>query len=342
MSTHPALEGVKSAWDKGEAYFSYVLEGDDLKDYFRNLNNAPDYPVEFDLNNLPETIYHRSIPFTDGVLFAFTGSPLPEDIINTLERFAAVFGQTYTRYLDLRKAEEGARESRIEAALERVRAKALAMHSSEDLRETITTIFEELKNLAVKPLRLGLGLLNPDKPEGKIVTSRIGENDEIIEVSGDFELVGDPVLEGVYDHFKKQVDYYPILEGDEISSYYAALTKAVDVQGYGTDTKHYGCFLFFKEGGLYAWAAEPHSEEQIGILKKFSRVVEITYRRYNDLVESEAREKEAVKQASLDRVRAEIASMRTDHPGRAFLPLWCLYSRRKGKEGPFVPFEPRR
>jgi signal transduction histidine kinase len=39
--------------------------------------------------------------------------------------------------------------------------------------------------------------------------------------------------------------------------------------------------------------------------------LEIAYRRYNDLIESEAREKEAVKQASLDRVRAEIASMRS-------------------------------
>ncbi|MDX1332439.1 MAG: ATP-binding protein, partial [Robiginitalea sp.] len=122
---------------------------------------------------------------------------------------------------------------------------------------------------------------------------------------------GHPVLDEVYHHFRKQLDYFPVLEGNEINSYYAALTESVDVQGFGTDERHYGCFLFFKEGGLYAWAAEPHSEEQISILKKFSRVVEITYRRYNDLVESEAREKEAVKQASLDRVRAEISSMRT-------------------------------
>ena len=321
MSRHPLLQGVKRTWSNGDPYFTYVLKGEDLKAYFHNLNEAPEYPAEFDLNKLPETVNHRSIPFRDGVFFAFTESPLPQDIIHTLERFAAVFGQTYTRYLDLERAEKQARESQIEAALERVRAKALAMHSSADLRQTITTLFEELKNLDVKPLRLGLGLLNPDKPEGEIVTSRIGENNEIIEVSGAFELVGDPILERVYDHFKKQLDYFPILEGDEITSYYAALTKSVDVEGYGTDTKHYGCFLFFPEGGLYAWAAEPHSEAQIEILKKFSRVVEITYRRYNDLIESEAREKEAVKQASLDRVRAEIASMRTTQDLERITPL---------------------
>jgi signal transduction histidine kinase len=164
-------------------------------------------------------------------------------------------------------------------------------------------------------------LLNPDKPEGKIVTSRINENEQILEVGGEFELVGHPILEGVYGHWKKQMDYFPILEGEEINAYYAALTRSVDVQGYGTDERHYGCFLFFREGGLYAWAAEPHSEEQISILKRFSRVLEIAYRRYSDLVESEAREKEAIKQASLDRVRAEIASMRTTEDLERITPL---------------------
>jgi signal transduction histidine kinase len=321
MTQHPLLAGAKRAWSEQVPLFTYTLEGKAVKDYFKVLNDDPGGPLEFDLDALPETIHHKSHVFGDGLLYTFTETPLPQDITSILERFAAVFGQTYTRYLDLERAEKQARESQIEAALERVRAKALAMHSSADLRQTITTIFEELKNLNVKPLRLGLGLLNPDKPEGEIVTSRIGEKDEIIEVSGAFELVGDPILEEVYDHFKKQLDYFPILEGDEITSYYAALTRSVDVEGYGTDTKHYGCFLFFPEGGLYAWAAEPHSEAQIEILKKFSRVVEITYRRYNDLIESEAREKEAVKQASLDRVRAEIASMRTTEDLERITPL---------------------
>jgi signal transduction histidine kinase len=321
MSSNPMLAGLQKKWSEGESLYEYVLEGEDKMRYFKAINEAPDYPVKVDLDTLPPTVYHYSFLFPQGTLFVFAESPLEEEIRNIFTRFSSVFGQTYTRYLDLERAEKQARESQIEAALERVRAKALAMHSSEDLRQTITTIFEELKNLNVKPLRLGLGLLKPDKPEGEIVTSRIGENDEIIEVSGEFELVGDPILEGVYDHFKKQLDYYPILEGDEINSYYAALTKSVDVEGYGTDTKHYGCFLFFPEGGLYAWAAQPHSEAQIEILKKFSRVVEITYRRYNDLIESEAREKEAVKQASLDRVRAEIASMRTTEDLERITPL---------------------
>src|SRR6187551_2576567 len=46
------------------------------------------------------------------------------------KRFGKVFEQTYTRFLDLQKAQTQAREARIETALERIRARALAMHNS--------------------------------------------------------------------------------------------------------------------------------------------------------------------------------------------------------------------
>ncbi len=38
-------------------------------------------------------------------------------------RFAKVFEQTYTRFLDLKKAEAQAREAQIETALEKVRSR---------------------------------------------------------------------------------------------------------------------------------------------------------------------------------------------------------------------------
>ena len=52
---------------------------------------------------------------------------LSQETIQLLERFAGVFDLTYTRFLDLQKAEAQAREAQIEVALERVRARAMAM-----------------------------------------------------------------------------------------------------------------------------------------------------------------------------------------------------------------------
>jgi signal transduction histidine kinase len=319
-----AHESLYEGWKKGESYRTVTLQDEVLQEHYDWLMNIPisrKIFEEMEGSGIPRPNWQRlhAAYFKTGYLVIITEVPCEAEEI--FKRFAQVFDLTYTRFLDLQKAENQARESQIEASLERVRAKALAMHNSEDLRQTITAIFEELKGLNIKTIRLGLGLVNPDSPEGEIVTSRIDEKDHIIEVSGKFRLEGHPVLDSVYGHFKQQQDYFPILEGEEINSYYAALQGYVNVQGQGTDTKHFGCFLYFKEGCLYAWSAEPHSEGQIGILKKFSRVVEITYRRYKDLLESEYREKEAVKQASLDRVRAEIASMRTAEDLERITPL---------------------
>jgi hypothetical protein len=56
-----------------------------------------------------------------GALQSLGAEPLSEENANILQRFAKVFEQTYTRFLDLQKAEVQAREAQIEAALERVR-----------------------------------------------------------------------------------------------------------------------------------------------------------------------------------------------------------------------------
>ena len=71
----------------------------------------------------------------------------PEETIDILQRFASVFDLTYTRFLDLKKAEAQARESQIEASLEKIRSRSLAMHNAEELGEVISVIVEKLKEL---------------------------------------------------------------------------------------------------------------------------------------------------------------------------------------------------
>jgi hypothetical protein len=59
---------------------------------------------------------------------------LTNETLKIFKRFAAVFGQTYTRFLDLQNAEVLAREAEIELALERVRARTMAMQHSDELK----------------------------------------------------------------------------------------------------------------------------------------------------------------------------------------------------------------
>ena len=56
----------------------------------------------------------------------------------------------YRRFEDLKKAEEQTREAQIEAALERVRARSMAMHKSEEMADVISLINQQMLDLGVE------------------------------------------------------------------------------------------------------------------------------------------------------------------------------------------------
>ena len=93
-----------------------------------------------------------------------TPKHFPKNMQN-LRRFAKVFDQTYTRFLDLQKAEAQAREAQIEAALEKVRAKVMAMNSSDDLNETSLVFGEQLRKLGIDWQFSYFWLIEEDKDE---------------------------------------------------------------------------------------------------------------------------------------------------------------------------------
>ena len=46
MSSHPLLKSAREAWKAQIPLHKYVLEGEDLLDYYQMLNNAPDYKIQ--------------------------------------------------------------------------------------------------------------------------------------------------------------------------------------------------------------------------------------------------------------------------------------------------------
>ena len=96
--------------------------------------------------------YARSVAITKSIMLIvsnYAGRPFSDEQNNIIRRFAVVFEQSYTRFLDLQKAEAQAKEARIETALERVRSKTMAMHHSEELKEVIAVTFEQIKSLDI-------------------------------------------------------------------------------------------------------------------------------------------------------------------------------------------------
>src|SRR4249920_2700895 len=130
----------------------------------------------------------------------------------------------------------------------------MAMHSSEDLAATITVFFNELKLLGVNQIRCGVGLVDEASHIGHLTTTITTEQGESKQVSGDLLLANHPVLAGIYDNWRLQQEYHPVLKGAEIKNYYEVVSPQIIVGDFHEDEIQYGYFFFFKEGAVYSWS----------------------------------------------------------------------------------------
>ncbi len=324
LNMHPLIDGFYRSWKKKKEIFTYTLKGDDIVSYYKAINKSKYYPTSFNLSKLPEQEVHTDFYFADGAIFSFSPTPIDDESASIFKRFAKVFGQTYRRYLDLQKAESSARESHIEAALERVRGKAMAMHSSNDLSIAANTVFTELKLLGLESFRSGVGLLNKNnrKCTAYITTSAHGKDS--LDLAGEIQMAGHESYEKQYQAWLKNEMYVAILEGNEMDKYYSTFVKNFSIVESTKNEKHekeFGYYLPFSEGLMYSWSTRAYTEDEINILTRFKTIIDLTFRRYIELQKAEANALEALRSASLDRVRAEIASMRNTADLEKITPL---------------------
>ncbi len=263
-----------------------------------------------------------------GCISAGTVEPLEGDYFDILVRFAKVFDQTYTRFNDLKQAEAQAHEARIEAALERVRGRAMAMHSSDELREVVAVIFEQLQQLDFGLYQLGILIFNDSMTE--ITWWSAGRSQIVLPKSYHIPVPDHPLTNMVREGIRNGNDYLVFeVEGDmkkqwdhflfhetELKHMPDAVKK--EMQSGETVTLSQA---FITNGVLDAAGPAPLPDDKADILKRFARVLDLAYTRVEDLQKAEARTKEAIQSASLDRVRAEIASMRTAADLNRITPL---------------------
>ena len=264
--------------------------------------------------------------FQYGYLIFITYQPIPESF-HIFKRFAKVFEQSYTRFLDLKKAEAQAREAQVEAALERVRAQTMAMQSSHDIGASVTSLFESLIDLGIsEKVRCGIGILNYDDTNMDLWTASSSPESEVILNTGQIDMSQHPLLTGARNSWKNQERHFGYtLKGEDLIRYHHVINQSaryptkIDIDTLPEEINHDS--FVFDHGLLYAFADTPLPKDVVQILERLSIVFEHTYTRFLDLQQAELREKEAIKQASLDRIRAETASMRTASDLDQIIPL---------------------
>jgi hypothetical protein len=124
----------------------------------------------------------------------------------------------------LQKAEANARESQIEAALERVRSKAMAMHKADDLNPAVAIVFEELDKLNLGMLRCGIGIIKRKKRTVRSLDNlSIDDKGILCRLSGAESMDIHPLLQGAFDAWVKRTDFSYALQGDDLLQYYKAV-----------------------------------------------------------------------------------------------------------------------
>ncbi|MBN3521002.1 nuclear transport factor 2 family protein [Algoriphagus lutimaris] len=306
------------SWKRGEHFLVKDLSGDELQSYFKYLQSFPMLSQAFQKSidagyPMPKRQIHHVANFASGNLLLITLEPLPE-AHGLFRRFAKVFEQTYTRFLDLQKAEEQAKEARIEAALERVRSRTMGMQRAEELGEVALVLFDELKSLVDNLWTCGFVLCEKDRREDEWWLSLDNGLIKPFYISNE----GDYAHENLYEGWEKGVPYRTVtLEGEKLKEHYDWLMKIPITKQIFQDMEASGIArpkwqrlhaAYFKTGYLVMITEVPCEEEQI--FKRFAQAFDLTYTRFLDLTKAEAQAKEAKLELSLERIRAQVTAMR--------------------------------
>jgi hypothetical protein len=150
-----------------------------------------------------------------------TMNPPEENSRALLRRFADVFGLAYRRFSDLQKAEAQAREAQIQLALERVRARTMAMQKSDELGEAASLLFQQVRSLGIESYSTGFTVW--ENNDGEMVSWMCNADGSI---NPPFRMPAKEIdwHRQQYDSWKKKEDYIiHDFTGKEMKDYYKYL-----------------------------------------------------------------------------------------------------------------------
>jgi signal transduction histidine kinase len=315
MTLHPLLISARKAWKEQLSLHRYVLVGQDLLNYYQMLNNAPDYKILVPIEKLPEREFHYGFVFEHGFFYAFSRHEFQPDLIHITKRFSSLFEQTYRRYLDLVRAEAQAREAEIELALERVRARTMAMHHTEELKEVIQVVFDQFVGLNIHVDHAGFIL---DYKEREDMHIWLTDHHQGVPTEITIPYFDSPHWNSYNEAKAKQESFFANLLPFEVKNkFYRGLFEWIPEL-----TEEAQQAIFSKPGlaistvlldnvGLYIehYSETPFSTEENKILMRFGKVFQQTYTRFLDLQKAEVQAKEAQIEAALERIRARTMGM---------------------------------
>ena len=314
LTEHPVFISFNESRKRGDELFVYEKTGELQADHYRYMASIPgtgkylqdrlDAGFQF-----PTFQIDHIANFSHGNLAFITYEPFPE-MHDVFKRFAKVFEQTYTRFLDLEKAEAQAREAKIEAALERVRSRTLAMHKSDELAQTAVVVFQQLISLGIEPNRLYIGIIKDES--GDMEMWATDEDGTKVGTKFMFNKNENASVKKLYDGWAAKEKFVVVdMQGKELEDYFHYLNHVLHIPFKGglTQKRRVQSVAYFSKGFIGMASPDEQNEESLQLLERFAAVFNLTYTRFNDLQVAEAQTHKANIEVALERVRARALAM---------------------------------
>ncbi len=248
-----------------------------------------------------------------------TYQPLAEEEINLFKRFLKVFELSYQRYLDIEKAEAQARESEIQLALERVRARSLAMHNTSELQEVVNLLAQQLYSMNLD-INGGVWIaINDQVDNGLQLWASGGMAEYVQKVNVPF--LDSPIFIELRNAIKRKNNFFTEERSDEEKI--ILFKHLFNFPPWNSLPQQKKEELLSRKGGYTRSVAissltsisitnhngKKFSDDDNKILKRFGNVFEQSYIRFLDLQKAEAQAREAQIEAALERVRSRSMAM---------------------------------
>lgn len=315
---------MRKGHEKGKLLHVVEMGGKKLQEHYKYMRTLPVVGEVLDSiieagHPLPAFQVMHYAYFSKGYLLFITYEPVP-DAHDIFKRFASVFDQTYTRFLDLQKAEAQAREAKIEVALETIRSRSLSMQKSEELSLVIREVLKKFEELGITmESRVAIIIeLNNDRRElNQWVAS---PNFSVTHASTPY--TKHIILDNLWNAWESGVDFYTKSYPTEVkNSYFNYLFEHSSFKDFENideirlwilEQEFYSLSLVFEKNssiGIANYTNIPLSKDEINIVKRFSKVFEQAYIRFLDLQKAEAQTREAKIETALERVRSRSLAM---------------------------------
>jgi len=215
------------------------------------------------------------------------------------------------------------RKLEVEASLDKVRSRTMTMRNSSELSAASAVLFHEINQLGIKVLRTGVGIFDDANTAMELWSTSISDNKEVLQKLDYFSLYIHPVYENLISARQQQKPFaVTMLKGNQVKHYYQSMTAFINTAGQNVyNEEEYFYSFLFDQGTLNTVTHQSLTDEECIVMTQFAHAFGLIYTRFLDLQKAEDQTREALRKAALDKVRAEIASMRNAQDLEHITPL---------------------